>query len=160
MAAFLAATKGLANEPNVSTYVFQFTVEMGDEAVNYTGTSELVMTPSSYTITMGVESPSRCVIHMLNFSVAPGPGTYDVKDDENVRTAMLCMFDGTDPEERLASQSGTFTITEIRRDFVKGDFDMILKGPVSGNEFRIHGSVTSENMPLDIQSGNNPFIRN
>lgn len=152
--------QAMANDPNNPSYIFHLTVEHEDEEFSLNGTSELMMTPSSYTITMGVDSTSRCVIHMLNFSVAPGPGTYDVVDREQVRTAMLCMFDGMDPVERLASQTGSFTITEIQRNFIKGNFDMVLKGPISGKEYRVRGSVTSENMPSEIHSENNPFIRN
>ena len=149
-----------ANDPVIPGFKFQFTVEGGEETVEVTGESDLSMTPSSYTIVMNVEDIGRCVIHMLNFSVAPGPGTYDVENTEDVRTAMLCMIESMEPVERLVSYSGTFTISELHRDFVKGHFDMMMKGPISGKEFRVHGSVTSENLPSDLRSENNPFIRN
>ena len=156
----LISASAFASNPGSSGYVFQLTIETGDEIVTLSGESDLTMTPSSYTIVMNMEGEGRCVLHMLNFSVAPGPGTYEVEDTSNVRTAMLCLIESREPQERKASYSGTFTITEVHRNFIKGDFDMMLRGPISGNEFRVRGAVTSENLPSEIRSRNNPFIRN
>jgi hypothetical protein len=100
-----------------------------------------------------IEDNGTCVIHMLNFKTPPGPGTYDVENTERAKTAAVCVLEGTEPRERLASQSGTFTITEIGDDSVKGHFDMILIGPVSGKEFHLHGEVSSENIPTNLQFG-------
>lgn len=153
-------TQLYANNSGNGDFVFEFTVETGDESFTVTGESELMMTHTSYTLTMGSEGVGRCVIHMLNFSTAPGPGSYEVQNREDVRTAMVCLIESVEPVERLASHSGNFTITAIKNDYLKGHFEMMLTGPVSGNEFRIHGTVTSKNLSVDIQSDRNPFIRN
>ena len=111
-------------------------------------------TPSSYSINM-IEDEGRCVIHMLNFTTPPGPGTYDVEKTETVRTAIVCILENAVPRERLASHSGTFTITELTDKYLKGHFDMILKGPISGKEFHITGEVTSENTPTNLRFNTN-----
>lgn len=122
------------------------------DTITLAGESEYMATPSSYTITMKGEN-GRCVIHMLNFTTPPGPGTYDVTNAEIVRTAAVCVLEGIEPRERLASHSGTFTITEIRSDYIKGQFDMILMGPISGKEFHLKGEVSSEIVPTNLHFG-------
>jgi hypothetical protein len=141
-------------------FPFQITIETGDEPIVLKGQSELMMTPSSYSIMMGQDDEGRCVIHMLNFKTAPGPGTYDVEDTEEVRTAIVCVVETMEPRERLASYSGTFTITEIDESHVMGHFDMMVRGPISGKEFRLHGEVTADNIPSDLDFGTsrNPFM--
>jgi hypothetical protein len=142
-------------------FPFHITLETEDEPIILEGSSELMMTPSSYSIMMGQDDEGRCVIHMLNFKTAPGPGTYDVEDTEEVRTAIICVFETMEPRERLASYSGSFTITEIEKSHITGHFDMMVRGPVSGKEFRLHGHVHSDNIPSDLDFGTsqNPFMR-
>ena len=153
--------RGAEARPGNPGFPFQITLETEDEPIVLEGSSELMMTPSSYSIIMVQEDHGRCVIHMLNFKKAPGPGTYDVEDAEEVRTAIVCVIETMEPRERLATQSGTFTITEIDRDYIMGHFDMMVKGPISGKEFRLHGEVTADNIPSDLEFGTsrNPFMR-
>ena len=138
--------------PSKPGYLFNITIATEDEPIVLEGESELMKTPSSYSIMM-VEDNGRCVMHMLNFTTAPGPGTYDVEDAELVRTALVCVFEVMEPMERLASHSGTFTITEMGSGFIKGHFDMIMKGTISEKEFRVTGEVNSENIPSDLEFG-------
>ena len=153
--------RGEEVRPGAPGFPFQITLETEDEPIVLKGQSELMMTPSSYSIMMVQEDHGRCVIHMLNFKTAPGPGTYDVEDTEEVRTAIVCVIETMEPRERLASHSGTFTITEIDSDYIMGHFDMMVKGPISGKEFRLHGEVTADNIPSDLDFGTNrnPFMR-
>lgn len=153
--------RGEEVRPGTPGFPFQITLETEDEPVVLKGQSELMMTPSSYSIMMVQEDHGRCVIHMLNFKTAPGPGTYDVEDTEEVRTAIVCVIETMEPRERLASHSGTFTITEIDRDYIMGHFDMMVNGPISGKAFRLHGEVTADNIPSDLDFGTNrnPFMR-
>jgi hypothetical protein len=146
--------------PGGTGFPFQITFETGDEPLVLKGQSELMMTPSSYSIMMVQEDHGRCVIHMLNFKTAPGPGTYDVEDTEGVRTAIVCLIETMEPRERLASYSGTFTITEIDKSYITGHFDMMVRGPISEKEFRLHGEVTADNIPSDLDFGTsrNPFM--
>jgi len=132
---------------------FQITIETESDTISLKGESELMTTPSSYSINM-VEENGSCVIHMLNFKTPPLTGTYDVEDKELVRTAMVCVLEGAEPKERLASKSGTFTITEMAFGYIKGHFDMILTGPVSGKEFHVHGEVTSEKISTNLNFNN------
>lgn len=131
---------------------FRISVTTQTETSTLTGESEFMATPSSYTITMKGDN-GRCVIHMLNFATPPGPGTYDVTNAEIVRTAAVCVLEGIEPRERLASHTGTFTITEIKRDYIMGHFDMILRGPISEKEFHLEGEVSSEIVPTNLHFG-------
>lgn len=149
MPAFAGAPSG--NKPNQT---FQLTIKSATDAFILKGESEFMATPSSYSINM-IEEEGRCVIHMLNFTTPPGPGTYDVEKTETVRTAIVCILENAEPRERLASHSGTFTITELTSRFLTGHFDMILKGPISGKEFHITGEVTSENTPTNLRFNTN-----
>jgi len=144
--AFLA-TPAFAEKPE---YGFHFTIKTATDTLVFKGESEFTATPSFYSINM-IEDNGRCVIHMLNFTSPPGPGTYDVEKTEVVRTAIICVLENADPRERLASHSGTFTITEITNDYINGHFDVILKGPLSGKEFHLTGQVISENIPTNIR---------
>ncbi len=140
--------------PNSSktTHTFQITIESDAESFILKGQSELVITPSSYSINM-IEDNGRCVMHMLNFSTPPGPGTYDVENDDKVKTAMVCLLEKADVRERLASVKGTFTITDLNSTHLVGHFDMTLTGPISGKEFRAHGQVKSAIEPMSLQFG-------
>jgi hypothetical protein len=138
------------SQPSATDFPFQITIDSGNETFKLYGEAEIMITPSSYAINM-IEDNGRCVIHMLNFTTAPGPGTYNVEDDAKVRTAMVCLLEGVEPRERLASHSGTFTITELNNIHIKGHFDMILKGPISGKDFHFSGEVTADMVPLNLQ---------
>jgi len=131
---------------------FQITVKTEMDTIILKGASEFMNTPSSYSIKM-MEDSGGCVIHMLNFTTPPGPGTYDVENVELVKTAAVCVLEDMEPRERLASHSGTFTITEIGDDYIKGHFDMILNGPISEKEFHLFGEVSSKNSPTNLQFG-------
>jgi len=143
---------GRQAQPENTNFPFQINLQSGQETFNLKGESELMITPSSYSINM-IEDNGRCVIHMLNFSTAPGPGTYHVEEDEKVKTAMVCLLEGAEIQERLASHKGTFTITELTDSHLKGHFDMTLVGPISGKEFRTRGNVTSDITPMHLQFG-------
>jgi hypothetical protein len=138
------------SQPSASDFPFQITISSGNEILKLVGDAEIMITPSSYTINM-IEDNGRCVIHMLNFTTAPGPGSYNVEDDSKVRTAMVCILEGTEQKERLASHSGTFTITALNNIHMKGHFDMILKGPISGKDFHFSGEVTADIVPMHLQ---------
>jgi hypothetical protein len=140
-------------------FPFQITIEADDEAYIIQGQADFRIFMNSYMIIMEQEDVGRCVLHMLNFDQAPGLGTYDVENTEEVRTAILCMAHAMDPQERLVSHSGTFTITDLQSEFIKGHFDMKLSGPISGKEFRVHGSLTAESNPAEFGPGSNPFLR-
>ena len=143
---------GQASQPESTKFPFQITIQSGEENFKLNGESEIMITPSSYSINM-IGDNGRCVIHMLNFTTAPGPGTYDVEDDEKVKTAMVCLLEEAETRERLASHKGTFTITELTDTHLKGHFDMTLVGPISGKEFHARGHVTSDITPMHIQFG-------
>jgi hypothetical protein len=159
-----AANFGGLKGNNIATdsgFPFQLTIEVDGETHTLEGQAELSIMPSSYTIILNQEDVGRCVIHMINFRQAPGVGTYDVTNTEVVRTAMICISHVIEPTERLASLSGTFNITALTRDFITGDFDMMLAGPISGKEFRVKGSLKAENLPVQTGPGqtSNPFMR-
>jgi len=139
------------NKPNQT---FHLTIRSATDTIVLMGESDFMATPSSYSINM-MEDEGRCVIHMLNFTTPPVPGTYDVENTEALRTAIVCILENAEPRERLASHSGTFTITELTSRFLTGHFDMILKGPISGKEFHITGEVTSENTPTNLRFNTN-----
>ncbi len=143
---------GRQAQPEKSKFPFQITLQSEQETFNLTGESELMITPSSYSINM-IGDNGRCVIHMLNFTAAPGPGTYHVEEDEKVKTAMVCLLEEAEIQERLASHKGTFTITELTDGYLKGHFDMTLVGPISGKEFRARGKGTSDITPMHLQYG-------
>jgi hypothetical protein len=147
-------------QPEKTGYPFKITIATDDGPVVLEGESDYTMTPSSYTIVMAGDN-GRCVLHMLNFTTAPGPGTYDVEDAELVRTALVCVFEVLEPLERLTSHTGSFTITEVENGFIKGNFNMGMKGPISGKEFHLTGEVKSENLPSEPQfrPGQTPFQR-
>jgi hypothetical protein len=144
-----------------SGFPFQLTIEVDGETHTLEGQAELSIMPSMYTIIMNQEDVGRCVLHMINFTQAPGVGTYEVTNTEVVRTAMICISHVIEPTERLASRSGTFNITALTREFITGDFDMMLAGPISGKEFRVKGSLKAENLPVQTGPGqtSNPFMR-
>jgi hypothetical protein len=145
---------------NNQGYQFKITIATENGPVVLEGESDYTMTPSSYTITMAGDN-GRCMMHMLNFTTIPEPGTYDVEDAELVRTALVCVFEVLEPLERLASHSGSFTITETGNGFIKGHFDMVMKGPISGKEYHLTGEVKSENLPSEpqFQPSQTPFPR-
>jgi hypothetical protein len=130
-------------------FVFKFTIESEGKTHTLEGASELMILPSSYMISMPADE-GRCVIHMLNFTTEPGPGTYDVENRDEVVTAAVCMLAVVETQERMVSKSGTFTITRIDPRFIQGHFDMVLEGPITGKEFRLRGVVASDNTPINI----------
>jgi hypothetical protein len=134
-------------------FVFKFTIESEGKTHTLEGSSELMILPSSYMISMPADE-GRCVIHMLNFTTEPGPGTYDVENRDEVVTAAVCMLAVVETQERMVSKSGSFTITRIDPMFIQGHFDMVLEGPITGKEFRLRGVVASDNQPMHIQYSN------
>jgi hypothetical protein len=132
-----------------SDFPFQIAIHSGNEIYNLNGEAEIMVTPSSYSIQM-IEDKGRCVIHMLNFTTPPGPGIYKVGDDTTVKTAMVCLVEGAEPQERLVSHSGTFTITELNDLHISGHFNMILKGPISGKDFHFSGKVKADVVPMHL----------
>ncbi len=145
----IPAYAGTLSEKTHNT-AFQLTLKSDSDTFVLKGESNFIATPSSYSIHM-TEDEGRCVIHMLNFKTPPGPGTYDVEQTGEVRTAIICILENADPRERLASHSGTFTITELTSRYLTGHFEMILKGPISGKEFHLSGEVKSENTPTNLR---------
>lgn len=141
------ATVDGGNDPE---YSFILTAEVDGTSIDLIGSSEFMMTPSSYSIYMKSDK-GNCSIHLLNFKARPGPGTYTVGDNERARTAILCVFNEQDPKERVVSESGTFTITSINSSSLEGHFEMILKGGISGKIYRVSGRVSSENIPSNLK---------
>ena len=91
----VASAAGEQNLPDETTHPFHITIETEDETIVLQGSSELMITPSSYSIHMN-EVNGRCAIHMLNFKTAPGPGTYDVENSEQVRTTAVCVLENVE----------------------------------------------------------------
>jgi hypothetical protein len=147
----LSGTPLLGNQPQQDQpeHSFHLLLITGVDTLVLKGESEFLTTPSSYSINMNGDN-GKCVIHMLNFNTPPGTATYHVEKTDIVRTAAICLLENSDQQERLASQSGTFTISEIGPKHIKGDFDMLLRGGVSGKEIRLIGKVTSENLPTNL----------
>lgn len=138
------------DEDSDPEYSFSITVEVDGTTIELTGPSEFMMTSSSYSIYMR-DDKGNCALHLLNFKSAPGPGTYDVGDSEEIRTAKVCAFNEHEPKERVVSESGTFTITSINSSSLEGHFEIVMKGGISGNIYRVSGSVSSENVPSNLK---------
>lgn len=132
-------------------YTFHITLEDVEDGEIYelTGDSEFTVTPSSYSVLLNGDQ-GRCGVHLLNFKEPPGVGIYDVEETEDVRTGVVCVLDVTEPVERMASHTGTFTISHIDGKKLAGELDIVLKGGITGKSFRLTGTVSSENLPLNL----------
>lgn len=141
-----------ANGPGTqSKYSFHITIKDEEDGNVYelTGLSEFTVTPSSYSVLLNGEQ-GRCGVHLLNFREPPGAGIYDVAQPDTVRTGVVCVLDVTEPVERMASHAGTFTISHIDGKNLTGELDIVLKGGITGKSFRLTGTVSSENLPLNL----------
>ncbi|MEX0779972.1 MAG: hypothetical protein WD491_05170 [Balneolales bacterium] len=144
----LLATSGISTVQSDSS--FSIIIESNDEQYSQQGESNFMKTPSSYSIHMNGDN-IRCTLHMLNFKSVPGPGTYKVEDVDDVRTAAVCLLENREPRERLASVSGTFSITEIDNDGIKGHIEMVLKGAITNEKYNLSGKVESVNVPMHLE---------
>ena len=122
---------------------FHYTVEVDGVQTEFTGPSDFMLTPSSLSIYM-VSDDARCGMHIMNFRSRPEPGVYDVEIRDEYRTGLVCVFTTMETTERVVSESGTFTITTIDAKVMEGSFDMLMKGSVSGKEYRVSGQLVSE----------------
>lgn len=135
------------NDPE---YDFHITVEVDSTTIELKGNSDFMVTPSSYSIYMK-EDKGSCAFHLLNYESVPGPGTYTVGINEEVRLAIVCTLKDLEPKERVVSESGTFTIISINSDIFEGHFEMVLNGGISEKKYRISGRVRSENIPSNLK---------
>ena len=141
-------THGFASQSKYSFHITIVDEEDGD-VYELTGSSEFTVTPSSYSVLLNGEQ-GRCGVHLLNFREPPGAGIYDVAQPDTVRTGVVCVLDVTEPVERMASHTGTFTISQIDGKKLTGELDIVLKGGITGKSFRLTGTVSSENLPLNL----------
>lgn len=112
-----------------------------DTAATLSGFADYSATPSSITIAMHNDL-GKCALHLLNFSSFPEPGTYPVTHDPgDISAALVCVMDSLDTRERMVSESGTFTLLEIKKNALKGTFDMVLVGALTQKKYRFTGEI-------------------
>ncbi len=125
---------------------FSIVLQADNCEISLSGEAHYHRTPSSISIYMPDGERGRCAIHLLNFSKHPTEGTYDVETPGDVRTAALCVLEERETRERIASESGSFTITHVSEKLIEGYVEMVLIGGVTGKRYELSGEVQARDL--------------
>lgn len=125
------------DNPNSS---FEFTISNKSHELVVEGQPEFVFaTSSSNSINMKKDS-SVCVIHFFNMKNSLEERVYNIEENDYGRSAIVCAIEGFEKKERIASERGVITISNLENQNISGSFDIELIGGKTGINYSAKGN--------------------